>query len=91
MYYAYVVMVYDFINPWRMHEGLGSHSVCVCVCVCLSITVLAATYLVCKSQERCYKIPYGVSNVCISLKMLCSPVLASFAYNHCLPCSLTNS
>ena len=31
---------------------------------------------------RCYKVPYGVPNACIvwiSLKTLCSPVLASFA------------
>ena len=36
------------VNPRRMREGYGSHSVClcVCVCVCLSVTALAATYLV---------------------------------------------
>ena len=66
------------INPRRMHGGYGSRS------VCLSVTALAATYLVCKSKVRCYKFPYGVSNLCIlwiSLKTHCSPVLASFAYN----------
>ena len=78
-------------NPWRMCEGYGSHCV-VCVCVC--VTTLAATYimyLIYKSQVRYYKVPNGVSNVCIvwiSLKMLCSPVLASFAYKRCLPCFL---
>ena len=74
-------------NPWRMCEGYGSHCV-VCVCVC--VTTLAATYimyLIYKSQVRYYKVPNGVSNVCIvwiSLKMLCSPVLASFAFSRCL-------
>ena len=36
---------------------------CVCVSVCVSVTALAATYLVCKSGIRCYKVPSGVSNV----------------------------
>ena len=65
------------------------------VVLCLSVTVLAATYLVYKSQVRHYKVPYGVSNVCIvwiSLKTLCSPNLASFASNRVrLPRSLTSS
>ena len=63
-----------------MREGYGSHS--VCVSVRLSVTTLAATYLVCESKLQCYKVPYGVPNswfVCISQKMLYSPVLASFA------------
>ena len=69
------------VNPRRMREGYGSRSVCVCVCVslCVSVTALAATYLVYKSQVRCYKVPYGVVNVCIVwilLKMLCSKVMA---------------
>ena len=53
--------------------------VCVCVSLCVSVTALAATYLVYKSQVRCYKVPYGVVNVCIVwilLKMLCSKVMA---------------
>ena len=73
------------INPQHMHEGYGSH--CVCVSVCLSVTTLAATNLVHKSQVRRYKVLYGISNACtmwISLKMLCSPVLASFAFSCCL-------
>ena len=55
-----------------MCEGYGSR-----VCVCVSVTVLAATYLVYKSQVRCYKVPYCVSNVCIVwilLKMVRSRV-----------------
>ena len=36
---------------------------CVYVCVYVSVTMLAATYLVYKSQVRCYKVPYGISNV----------------------------
>ena len=50
-----------------MCEGYSSRFVCVCVCVCLcvcvSVTALAATYLVCKSKVRCYKVPYGVLNL----------------------------
>ena len=38
-------------------------SVSVCLSVCLSVTMPAATYLVCKSKVRCYKVPYGVSNL----------------------------
>ena len=59
-----------------MREGYGSWF------VCLSVTMLAATYLVCESNLRCCKVPYGVPNswfVWNSPKTLCSPVLASFA------------
>ena len=55
---------------------------CVCVSVCLSVNSLTASYFVCKSQAECYMILYSVSNACIvwiSLKTLCSPVLAAFA------------
>ena len=50
--------------------------------VCVSIIKLAATYLVCDSKMQVCKVPYGVPNACIVwilLKMLCSPVLVSFA------------
>ena len=73
-------MVASLVNPRHMREGYGSYSVCVCICV--SVTTLTATYLVCESKMWFYKVPYGVPNVCIvyiSLKMLCSPALASFA------------
>ena len=68
-----------------MREGYGSRSVCVSVSlsVCLSVNSLTATYFVRESQARCYEILYGVSNACIvwiSLKMLCSPVLVTFAH-----------
>ena len=59
--------------------------VVLCVCVSVCVTKLTATYLVCESQVQACKIPYGVPNACtccivwISLKALCSPVLASFA------------
>ena len=62
-----------------MREGYG---VILCMCICVSVTTLTATYLVCDSKIWFYKVPYGVPNVCIlyiSLKMLCSPALASFA------------
>ena len=35
------------------------------VCVSVSVTKLAATYLVYKSQVRCYKVHYGVVNIAI--------------------------
>ena len=61
-----------------MHKGCGSSSVCVSV----SITKLTAIYLICESKVQIYKVPYSVLNACImwtSPKMLCLPVLASFA------------
>ena len=45
----------------------------------LSVTKLAATYLVCESKVQCYKVPYHVPNAYGFPKMLCLPVLASFA------------
>ena len=77
------------INPRRMREGYCSWFVClsvslsVCLSVCLSVTTLAATYLVCESNLRCCKVPYGVPNswfVWISpkSKALCSPVWRHF-------------
>ena len=38
---------------------------CVCVCICVSVTTLTATYLVCESKMRLYKVPYSVPNICI--------------------------
>ena len=74
------------INPRRMHEGYYSRS--VCLSAYLSINLLTATYLVCESQAWCYKILYGVLSACIVwilLKMLCSPVLSTFARDCYLP------
>ena len=67
---------YCLNNPRCMCKHYGSCS------VCMSVTFLAATYLICESKMRCYKVPYGIPNawfVCISLKPLCLSVLASFA------------
>ena len=64
---------YCIINPRHMHEGYGSRS------VCLSVTMLAATYLIFKSQMKCYRVLHGVFNRCIVwilLKTLRSKVLA---------------
>ena len=41
----------------------------VVLCVSVSVTKLAATYLVCESKVRFYKVPYGIPNA----------LLASFA------------
>ena len=71
----------DVINPRRMREGYGSR-VCVSVCLCIVFPALAATYLVYRCQVRCYRVPYGVTNVCIVwilLKLLCSRDMALFA------------
>ena len=73
-------------------EGYGSRF--MCVCLCLSDTKLAATYFVCESKGRCYKVPYGIPNtqfVWISPKMLCSPVLASFTESKLLNFHLASS
>ena len=67
--------------------------VCVCVSVCLSVATKSAAYLVFMSQTKFYRILHGVFNVFtvwLSLKTLCSRVLAPFAGHRCLPCSLTN-
>ena len=56
-----------------MREGYGSRF--VCVCVCLSVTALAATYLVCMSKLRHYRVPCRFLKVFIawiSLKIFCS-------------------
>ena len=70
-------------NHQRMHEGYGSCSVCVCVSVCLSEsnTVLAATYLIYKSQVRCYKVSYGISALC---GFHWNASFSSFIFSHCL-------
>ena len=47
------------INPRRMRRRVTV----VVLCVILSVTTLAATYLVCESNLRCYKVPYDVPNV----------------------------
>ena len=72
----------EIFKPRHMRKGYSSSFRCVCVCVYLSLAKLAATYLVCLSKVRWYKVPYGVPNTCIlwiSLKTLCLPVLVSFA------------
>ena len=70
-----------FVNPRRMHKGYGSRSLCVCA------------YLVYTLKVRCHRVLYGVFKVFIvwlSLKMLCSKVLVSFADHH-LPPSLRDN
>ena len=48
----------------------------------MSVIKLTATYFVCESKVRFYEVPYSIPNACIewiSLKILYSPVLVSFA------------
>ena len=74
-YYRFRCLLF-FFNTRHMRQDYCSWF------VCLSVTTLAATYLICESNLRCCKVPYGVPNswfVWISPKTLCSPVLASFA------------
>jgi hypothetical protein len=50
--------------------------------VVLCVTTVTATYLVFEYEVWYYKLPYGIPNasiVWISLKMLCSPAVASLA------------
>ena len=49
-------------NPRRMRRRVMVVVLCVCMSVCLSVTTLAATYLVCESNFRCYKVPYDILN-----------------------------
>ena len=77
-------------NPWRMCEGYGSRS----VCVYLSVTTLATTYHVYTLKVRCRRVLCGIFKVFVvwvSLKMLRSEVMASFADHCCLPCSVMSS
>ena len=48
------------INPRHMRCRVTEAVLCVCV-----VTKVTATYLVCESKVRCYKIPYGVPKVAI--------------------------
>ena len=59
-------------------------SVCICVCisVCLSVTTNSATYFIHTRKARYLMVLYGVFKVLLSLKMLCSRVMVSFA-GHC--------
>ena len=85
-------------------QGYGSQFVCVqgyilctlgvCVSVYLSVTTLTATYNILKSKVRYHGVLHDVLNICnvwLSLKPLCSKVMASFTCHACLPCSLTSS
>ena len=51
-----------FIPGFIAHAPRGA---VVILCVCVSATKLAAIYLVCESKLWCYKVCYGVPNVCI--------------------------
>ena len=74
----------QLINPRCLPKGYSSHSVCLCMCV--SVTALAATYLIYK--VRCYKVPYGISNVCIV--WVSNPLFSSFGFTTArFPHSLT--
>ena len=60
-----------------MPQGYGSRS------VCLSVITLAATYLVCKSNSQCCKVPYDDQT---SKRMICvdfaeNTSFASFGVN----------
>ena len=39
--------------------------VVLCVCICVSVTTLTATYFICESKMRLYKVPYSVPNICV--------------------------
>ena len=78
------------INPRRMCRRVTV----VVLSVCLSITTKSAAHLVYALKSRCHRVLFGVFKVFVvwlSLKTLCSKVLASFANRHCLPHFLTKS
>ena len=66
----------------------------VIVCVCVCVTELAATYFVYTLKVWCHQAFYAALHVCIvwiSLKSLCSKVLARFTNHLCLLHFLVNS
>ena len=82
----------SLVNPRRMRsEGYGSQF--VCLSVCLSVCLLPTNF-VCKAKVRYHRVLHDVLQTCnvwISIKTLCSKVMALFAYHHCLPRSLKSS
>ena len=71
-----------------MREGYGSRSVCVSVCV--SVTMLTTTFFV-EIKVSEVRLSVNVCIVWISLKMLCSKVMATFGDHLCLLRFLTSS
>ena len=57
----------------------------------MSVTTLTAIYLVYTLKTKAFYGVFKICIVCISLKMLCSKVLATFADHLCLLCYLTSS
>ena len=55
--------------------------VCMCVVCVSTVTALTATYIILKSMVRYHRGLHGVLNICnvwLSLKTLCSKVMALF-------------
>ena len=50
------------LNLSSLTLGACARVMVVVLSVGLSVTTLAATYLVCKSNLQCYKVPYGIPN-----------------------------
>ena len=83
---AYALYGSNIINPRRACAArvtVLSLSVCVCVCVCESVTLLTATPLTHRYKGRYESKANAVLKVFdswISLKILCSKVMALFAH-----------
>jgi hypothetical protein len=60
------------VFAWRniKNERVTVVILCVYLPVCVSVTTLTATYLVCESKLRCYKIPCGIPNACVVWTLL---------------------
>ena len=81
----------SMFNPRRMRRRVTV--VVLCVSLCLSVTTKSVAYLVFTSQTKFYRFFCGVFNIFtawLSLKMLRSRGMASFAGHHFLPRSLAN-
>ena len=82
----HVHVLQAIINPRHMHRRVTVVVLCVCLSVCLS--ELSKCYIHISFASLKLGIIYGVSNACIVwilLKMLCSPVLVTFAQDRYLP------
>jgi len=82
-YILYMVLVHFLVR--KPSIGLSGQSMCQClpVCLCLSVTTLVMALYGSTFKLRCKQIYYGtllISNALIFIKLLCSEVMASFAY-----------
>ena len=80
--------IYTVINPLRMRSRVTVVVLCVCLSVCLSVTTLVARELI-STVQACYQRNQHdtskVFNTWISLKTLCSKVMALYTLRSARP------